>query len=129
MDAAALEAFLSSKRYGVMATSDAAGAPHARPVAYLVDRGVFLVATVAGARLRHVRARPQASLVVIAGDDADHRVVSVDGDLTILEGDAFEARYAPLADRWRDRHRRDPDWADALLELAPRRIYSYAAPR
>jgi general stress protein 26 len=128
MDAAALQAFLSAHRYGVMATGDADGNPHARPVAYLVDRGVFLVATVSGARLRQVRARPQASLVVTAGDGDDHRVISVDGDVVIHEGDAFAARFAPVAERWRARHGQEPGWAVALLELVPRRVYSYAAP-
>ncbi len=128
MDAEALAAFLSAHRYGVMATGDGDGNPHARPVAYLVDRGVFLVATVAGARLRHVRARPQASLVVTAGDADDHRVISVDGEVVIHEGDAYAARFAPIAGRWRAVHGDEPGWAVALLELVPRRIYSYAAP-
>ena len=66
--------------------------------------------------------------MVTAGDGDDHRVISVDGDVVIHEGDAFAARFEAVAERWRARHGQEPGWAVALLELVPRRVYSYAAP-
>lgn len=58
MDTGRLGEFLDSKRYAVWPTSRADGRSQAAPVAFVVWRGAFWVASVAGARVRNLRARP-----------------------------------------------------------------------
>ena len=135
LDAAALAAFLGRKRYGVLATSRPDGRPHAAPVAYAVADGAFWVATVAGLRLRNLRSTPWASLVVMEGeldqDDAGpgtaHVAVTAEGRVRLHEDDAFAAAFARLRAQWVERHGHEPDWAAALAELRPERIFSHAA--
>jgi PPOX class probable F420-dependent enzyme len=59
------EAFLREAHVAVLATVDAKGRPHAAPVWYLYDDGVFLVSTGRDSRKhRNVAANPNVTLVI-----------------------------------------------------------------
>jgi len=122
MDVAGLAAFLSRKDYGVLATTSPNGRPQAAPVAFFVRNESFWVATVAGARLRNLRANPFAALVIAEGDRGDHRALRTEGPVVLHEGPGLE----PLTQVWRERHGSDPTWAAAFVELRPRVLFSYA---
>lgn len=128
MGAEELGDFLYRMHYGVLATSRPDGRPHAAPVAYTAHDGALWVATVAGVRLRNLRATPWASLVVMEGEGDQHRALTVEGPVVIHQGDEFEATRAVLFDVWIKRHGRAPDWAVAFIELRAERVFSYAAP-
>jgi nitroimidazol reductase NimA-like FMN-containing flavoprotein (pyridoxamine 5'-phosphate oxidase superfamily) len=134
LDADGLLDLLTHLRYAVLATARPDGRAHAAPVGFLVADGAFWIGTVEGRRLRNLRARPWASLVVMegeaeraAGDGVAHRAVTVEGPTTLHEGDALAAAYAGLDARWIERHGHSPDWAAALVQLRPERVFSYAA--
>lgn len=130
LDADGLRAFLGRRCYGVLATSRRDGRAHAAPVAFTPARGAFWIATVAGLRLRNLRAVPWASLVVMEGDRDDgtpHIAVTAEGPVVLYEGDHFEEALQPLREEWIARHARPPDWAVALAELTPERLFSYSA--
>jgi hypothetical protein len=63
---------------------------------------------VAGARLRNVRRTPYTSLVVSEGGPGDHRAVMAEGPVEIHE-DGVNL----------------PEWAVAMIELRPERLFSY----
>jgi Pyridoxamine 5'-phosphate oxidase len=126
MDASRMAAFLGHKRYAVLATGRRDGRPHAAPIAFSVWRGAFWIATVEGARLRNLRFRPYASIVVMDGDErALHRAVIAEGPASIHEGVDVVASDPIFADHWRARHANAPAWAAAILELHPERIFSF----
>jgi hypothetical protein len=129
MDAERLREFLGRRRYGVLATSRRDGRAHAAPVAFTPAGGAFWIATVAGLRLRNLRAVPWASLVVMEGDRDDgatpHVALTAEGPVVLHEGEALEAALQPLQEAWIARHGRPPDWAAALIELTPERLFSY----
>jgi Pyridoxamine 5'-phosphate oxidase len=137
LDADGLARLLDECRYAVLATGRSDGRPHAAPVAFVVHDGAFWIATVAGLRLRNLRAVPWASLVVMVGQgdehergpEPPHRAVTAEGPVTLHEGDAFAAAYGTLRREWRRRHSHDPDWAKAFLALRPERVFSYDASR
>lgn len=138
LDADGLAAFLGRRRYCVLATGRADGRPHAAPVAFTVGAGAFWVATVAGLRLRNLRAVPWASLVVMEGErDEDepqergrpHVAVTAEGTVRLHEGEAMRAALESLAAEWRRRHGDLPGWAVALAELRPERLFSHDAGR
>jgi nitroimidazol reductase NimA-like FMN-containing flavoprotein (pyridoxamine 5'-phosphate oxidase superfamily) len=68
LDGRRMAALLERHRYCVLATGRPDGRPHASPVAFVVADGAFWIATVAGLRLRNLRATPSASVVVMEGD-------------------------------------------------------------
>jgi nitroimidazol reductase NimA-like FMN-containing flavoprotein (pyridoxamine 5'-phosphate oxidase superfamily) len=124
MDLPRMAEFLDRKRYAVLATGRRDGRPHAAPIAFSVWRGAFWIATVEGARLRNLRSRPYASIVVIDGDERPgHRAVIAEGAVVIHEG-AGEAEPR-FGEHWRARHGGDPTWAVAMLELRPERVFSF----
>lgn len=134
LDADGIVELLGAHRYCVLATARPDGRAHAAPVAYVVAGGAFWFGTVAGLRLRNLRAVPWASLVVMEGDrDADepgedppHRALTAEGPVSLYEADAFCAAFERLAETWLARHGHEPDWAVALAELRPERVFSYA---
>lgn len=127
MDAGRLAAFLDSRRYAVLATSRPDGRPQAAPVAFIVLNGAFWFASVRGARLRNLRARPYASVVLMEGEGASHRAVIAEGPVELHEVHD-EALMAPeFRRRWIDRHGDAPTWAAALIELRSERLFSYDA--
>ena len=130
MDGPRLAAFLARKVYAVLATGRPDGRPHAAPIAFSVWKGAFWIATVAGVRLRNLRARPYASIVVSDGDArAEHRAVLAEGPVAVHDGHDVAAIGAAFADHWRTRHGSPPEWAAALLELRPDRLFSFDGTR
>ena len=135
LDADGISDLLGAHRYCVLATGRPDGRAHAAPVAYVAAAGAFWFGTVAGLRLRNLRAGPWASLVVMEGerdsdepgDDPLHRALTAEGPVSLHEGDAFAAAFAPLRESWLARHGHEPDWAVVLAELRPERIFSHAA--
>jgi predicted pyridoxine 5'-phosphate oxidase superfamily flavin-nucleotide-binding protein len=79
MEAATLEEFFARNDYAVLATVTPDGRPQAAPIAYFVRDGSFWVATVAGARLRNLRANRDAALVVSEGGRGRHRALRAEG--------------------------------------------------
>jgi len=127
MDAGRLAAFLDSRRYAVLATSRPDGRPQAAPLAFVIWTGAFWFASVRGARLRNLRARPYASVVLTEGEGSSHRAVISEGSVVLHEV-RDEASLAPeFRRRWIDRHGDAPAWAVALIELRPDRLFSYDA--
>ena len=126
MDGPGLAAFLGRIRYAVLATGRRDGRPHAAPIAFSFFREAFWIATVEGARLRNLRTRPYASLVVMEGDErARHRAVIAEGPVIIHERARIVEADAVFGDAWRARHGSAPSWAAAMLELRPERIFSF----
>ena len=126
MDASRLAEFLDGKRYAVLATTRRDGRPHAAPIAFSYWRGAFWIATVDGARLRNLRARPYASIVITEGDERPrHCAVIAEGAVTIHEGAAAGPVDPRFPEDWRRRHGGDPTWAAATLELRPERLFSF----
>lgn len=123
MDGPTLQAFLEERRYAVMATTRPDGRAHAAPIAFAVWRGAFWLASVEGARLGNLRARPYASLVIMQGEGDEHRAVIAEGPASLH---APESMPEELAGLWRERFGSLPGWAAALIELRPERIFSYA---
>jgi hypothetical protein len=84
--------------------------------------------------LRNLKTTPWASLVVMEGnrdadepgDEAPHRAFTAEGPVVLHEGDAFAAAFQPLTETWLARHGHEPDWAVALVELRPERVFSYS---
>ena len=130
LDAAGIADLLGRHRYCVLATARRDGRAHAAPVAFVVGADALWFATVSGLRLRNLRAVPWASLVVTEGgrDEVEpHRALTAEGPVVLHEGDAFAREFERLRETWLGRHRSRPDWASALVELRPERVFSYAA--
>ena len=125
MDAETLAGFLERKRYAILATVRPDGRPQAAPVAFDVKDGAFWIATVAGARVRNLKATPDAALVISEGERGNHRAVRVEGPVTLHEQDALAAVRKKLDAAWEERQGSLPDWAAAFIELRPETIYSY----
>ncbi len=126
MDLPRMAAFLDRRRYAVLATGRPDGRPHAAPIAFSVWHGAFWIATVRGARLRNLRSRPYASIVVMEGDvRPQHRAVIADGPVVIHEGACITEIESAFGRNWRLRFGNDPSWAAAMLELRPDRVFSF----
>jgi len=126
MDGARLLAFLSAHRTGVLATVRADGRPHAAPIGFAVVGTKFVFATLPdAARVRNLTHEPHASLVVSAGEDAEHAVVIVEGTTRMVA-----PLQSPLEMRapFRDPEGNLPTWVGLLIVLTPERLLSYAAP-
>jgi hypothetical protein len=127
MDSLRLAAFLDSRSYAILATSRQDGRPQAAPVAFIVWNGAFWFASVRGARLRNLRTRPYASVVVMEGEGLSHRAVIAEGPVVLHE----VRDETPIADgfrrRWAGQHGGAPVWAAAIIELHPDRLFSYDA--
>ena len=124
-----LATLLGRHRYCVLASSRPDGRAHAAPVAFVVHEGAFWFPTVAGLRLRNLRARPWASVVVMEGD-ADvgedgqpHVALTAEGPVALHPIDDWRS----LETEWLRRHTDPPTWAEALAELRPERLFSHAA--
>lgn len=84
------------------------------------------MATVDGLRLRNLRATPWASLVLSEGQrEGAHRALTAEGPVRLHEGAAFVAARRRLDEGWAGRHEHPPDWAVALIELRPERVFSH----
>lgn len=127
MDAGRLAAFFDSRRYVVLATSRPDGRPQAAPVAFVVWNRAFWFASVRGARLRNLRAQPYASIVLMEGEGPSHRAVIAEGPIVLHEVRDKGSIAAEFRARWTDRHGDAPTWAAAIIELRPKRLFSYDA--
>jgi hypothetical protein len=135
LDEAGIADLLGRRRYCVLATARPDARAHAAPVAFVVARGAFWFGTVDGLRLRNLRATPWASVVVMEGErDVDdpedgepHRALTAEGTVVLHEGAAFDTAFEPLRELWIARHDHAPDWAVALIELRPERVFSHSA--
>jgi nitroimidazol reductase NimA-like FMN-containing flavoprotein (pyridoxamine 5'-phosphate oxidase superfamily) len=122
MRAEQLAGFLTEHHYCVLATVTSKRLPQARPVAFTVLGSSFWFATVAGARLRNLKRTPWVSLVVSEGDRGAHRVVVVDGPVTVHDSCGEQLLVA-----WEERHESRAEWAAAWFEVRPTHLFSYAA--
>ncbi len=127
MDGPRLAAFLDGRRYAVCATSRRDGRPQASPVAFIIWNGAFWFASVHGARLRNLRARPYASIVVMDGEGSTHRAVIAEGPVVLHEVSSADPLPGEFRQRWIDHHGALPTWAAALIEIRPGRLFSYDA--
>ncbi|MDR5683715.1 MAG: pyridoxamine 5'-phosphate oxidase family protein [Armatimonadota bacterium] len=125
MDARRMADFLGSHRHAVLATARPDGRPQAAPVSYLVWRGAFWIALVAGARERNLRANPYASLVLVEGEGRRHRALIANGPVVLHDPRHIHEIGEGLAAAWAKRFRQPPTWAAVLVELRPARLYSY----
>lgn len=125
LDQDGLRALLTEIRYATLATSRPDGRAHATPVAFSLASGAFWIGSVEGRRLRNLRATPWASLVLFDGGRDEHRALTAEGPVAIHEGEAYAAARARLDDDWAARHGHRPDWAVAMLELRPERVFSH----
>jgi Pyridoxamine 5'-phosphate oxidase len=125
LDADGIADLLGRHRYCVVATGRPDGRAHAAPVAFVVGEDALWFATVRGLRLRNLRATRWASLVVMEEDP--HRALTAEGPVVLHEGAAFASAFEPIRRTWLERHRSAPDWAVALAELRPERVFSYSS--
>jgi hypothetical protein len=126
MDATRMSAFLEEKRYAVLGTGRRDGRPQAAPIAFSVWRGAFWIATVDGARLRNLRVRPYAAIVVMEGDTRRrHRALVAEGPVVVHEGTRVIDADPVFRGRWNAHHGGLPQWAVAMLELRPLRIFPF----
>jgi hypothetical protein len=127
LDGEHLARLLDELRYGVLATGRPDGRVHASPIAFSYENGAFWIASVEGLRLRNLRAKPWAALVVTEGqDEASHRALTAEGVVLLHDGVDFASFRDRLAEHWIARHRQLPDWATAFIELIPERVFSHA---
>jgi len=94
-------------------------------VAFIIWNGAFWFASVRGARLRNLRARPYASVVIMDGEGSAHRAVIAEGPVLLHE--VPDPPPEEFRQRWMDRHSVLPSWAAALIEIRPDRLFSYDA--
>jgi general stress protein 26 len=127
MDGPRMAAFLDGRRYAVCATSGKDGRPQASPVAFIAWNGTLWFASVQGARLRNLRARPYASVVIMDGEGTAHRAVIAEGPVLLHEVASADPLPEEFRQRWMDRHGALPSWAAALIEIRPDRLFSYDA--
>ncbi|HEY4347917.1 MAG TPA: pyridoxamine 5'-phosphate oxidase family protein [Gaiellaceae bacterium] len=120
MGAEELESFLNEHTFCVLATTTGVGRPQARPVAFTVLGDSFWFATVAGGRLRNIERMAWVSVVISEGDGEQHRMVAVDGPVTVVPAAPDE-----VVEVWERRIGSRPRWAAAWFELRPERLYSY----
>ena len=129
MNAAELSSFLGKKKYAVLATTRPDGRAHAAIVGFTVWRGAFWVASVEGTKVRNLRSKPWASIVIFEGEPpVPHQAVMAEGPANVHAASVL-GTLGPLAERWDERHGRKPDWASALIELTPETLFSYDARR
>jgi general stress protein 26 len=125
LDSAGIAELLGRHRYCVLATGREDGRAHAAPVAFVIGEDALWFATVNGLRLRNLRATAWASLVVM--EEQPHSALTAEGPIVLHEAEAFARSFEPIRATWLDRHGGDPDWAVALAELRPERVFSHAA--
>lgn len=134
LPAADRDAFLAGRRYGVLSTLDARGAPVSVPVWYEWDGASARMFTHArSAKMARLARDQRASLLVANHPDEKETWVLLEGRITVREEGGLELaerllpryylegdpRRAAL-DEWR---RMEADWR--LLELSPEKIRSY----
>ena len=76
--------------------------PHVKPVSYLFENGIFLIATDYDTRMyKNLLENPKVALAIDIYKNKDHKAVCVQGDVTIIEnGDEFSRIYKNFHDRF-----------------------------
>jgi hypothetical protein len=121
-----LAAFLGRKLYAVLATTRPDGRAQAAPVGFIVWKSAFWIASVQGARVNNLKARAWASIVVAEGEPRkEHRAVVAEGRVNLYEGSEKESVIQELASPWQEKHGHQLDWAAALIELIPEKLFSF----
>jgi nitroimidazol reductase NimA-like FMN-containing flavoprotein (pyridoxamine 5'-phosphate oxidase superfamily) len=120
-----LLSFLTRKGYAVLATTRADGRPQAAPVGYSLVGTKFVMASLAdGQRVRNLRNKPHASLVITEDEGDEHGVVIAEGTTRLLQ--PLEAGLDMRAP-FRDDAGNLPDWIGILVVLTPERLLSFAS--
>lgn len=123
MSGAAVAAYLSRRKYLVVATVRSNGRPHTSLSAFVFSGDAFWLPTMAGtARERNVRSGGYVSLVIAEGDDGDHKSVLAEGPAEIRT-----APDAPAVAAWTEKHGKVPEWASAWIKVDPSKVFSYDA--
>lgn len=126
MNADELLAFLGRKRYAVLATTRADCRAQAAPIGFIVWRSAFWIASVKGARVNNLKAHPWASIVVAEGEPRkEHRAVVAEGPVNLYEGPKKENLLQELTTLWQEKHGHQLDWAAALIEVIPEKLFSF----
>ena len=125
MDAERITSFLQGKKYAVLATSRPDGRPQAAPIAFTVWKAAFWIASVKGARVRNLRFKPYASIVVIEGEGKAHRAVIAEGPVKLHPAAELLETQKVFAELWQRRNDSPPTWAYVFIELRPERLFSY----
>lgn len=119
-----LRARLTDAHCAALAATRSDARAHATPIAFSLADRAFWIGSFEGRRLRN-RATPWGSLALFDGNRGEHRALTVEGPLSIHAGEALTAVRARLDGEWVARHGHPPDWAAAMLELRPERVFSH----
>jgi PPOX class probable F420-dependent enzyme len=127
MDGPVLTAFLTARRYAVLATTRPDGRPQAAPVGYALVGTQFIIGSLAdAARVRNLRHQPHTSLVVTQGEGDEHGMVIAEGTARLLDpAPASLEMRAPF----RGADGRVLPWVGVLIAIHPARLLSYAGTR
>lgn len=130
MNASELGEFLDRKIYAVLATTRPDGRAHATPVGFLLWRSAFWIASIEGTRARNLKNQPWASIVIIEGEPPrKHQAVIAEGPVQMHKDSEMKEILLEqeFTGRWERKLGRKPDWASVLIELRPKRLFSYDA--
>jgi PPOX class probable F420-dependent enzyme len=96
-----LRAFLTERRYAVLATYDADGGIHLTPIWFLFDDDQFWFESFSGSRkVANLQRNPSAAVVVDAREPGRERWVSASGTVEILSGDEAQEINARIRQRY-----------------------------
>ena len=111
-----LIAFVRPRHRALLITARADGSPQASPVTMGVDEpGRVVISTYpTRAKVRNLRVRPQASVVVLS-DDWNGAWVQVDGTAEVID---LPAALDPLVDYYRSISGEHPDWDEYRAAMA-----------
>lgn len=123
MTAEQVTRFLRQQRNCAIATSSPQGEPHLVPVSFLFlpDGSFWLPAVDGAARLRDIRWRPWAALLVGQGLGAEHQLVMASGPIEVVAAGALPRS---VRDGCQDKLG-DTSWASRWLVLRPDRLIAY----
>lgn len=121
-----MDAFLSGRRYAMVATTRPDGRPHATMAAFRHREGRLWLPTVAAAaRVRNVTMHPWVTVIVAEGVGDDHIIVMVEGR-AILHEDPEPIMSAWFRAAWDSAYGTDPSWVGRIIEVVPTKVLSYA---
>jgi len=126
----------AERRYATLATHDPEGTIHLAPVWFLFDDGRFYIESFSASRkVKNLRQKPSASVIVGARQPGTERWVSASGTADIRTGEVAQAINARIRRRYLtqdaiDDARIEPVFGaadDVTIRLAPTRWRSWAA--
>ncbi|MGC1183554.1 MAG: pyridoxamine 5'-phosphate oxidase family protein [Candidatus Dormiibacterota bacterium] len=123
MTAEQVTRFVCRQRNCALATTSPQGEPHLVPVSFLflADGSFWLPAVAGAARLRDIRSRPRAALLVGQGQGAEHHLVIASGPIEVVaSGDLPRSVLVGSADKLGN-----TSWASWWLVLRPDRLIAY----